>query len=80
MSEKLERLRSRIDDAKESLAEKKAEHKLLVQRLQEEFNVKTLDAAKSKLEVMEKELDKKQKRKESLIEKIEEMLDEYEGE
>ena len=80
MSDKLNRLKERVDDAKESLATKKAEHKLLTERLKGEFKVKTLDKARDKLEEKEKEREKKFRRKEILIEKIEEMLDEYEGE
>ena len=81
MSDKqVDRLKERVEDAKESLATKKAEHKLLTERLKGEFKVKTLDEARDKLEGKEGEREKKLKRKEQLIEKIEEMLDSYENE
>ena len=80
MSDKLDLLKERVDNAKESLATKKAEHKLLTERLKGEFKVKTLDEARDKLEGKEGEREKKLKRKGQLIEKIEEMLDAYENE
>ena len=80
MTDKLDRLKERVDNAKDSLAEKKAEHKLLTERLKGEFKVKTLDEARDKLEGKESEREKKLKRKGQLIEKIEEMLDAYENE
>ena len=81
MSDKqIDGLRERVDNAKDSLATKKAEHKLLTERLKGEFKVKTLDEARDKLEGKEDEREKKLKRKEQLIEKIEEMLDAYENE
>ena len=80
MTDKLDGLKERVDNAKESLATKKAEHKLLTERLKGEFKVKTLDEARDKLEGKEGEREKKMKRKEQLFEKIEEMLDAYENE
>lgn len=80
MTDKLDQLRERVDNAKESLAEKKAEHQLLTKRLTSEFKVKTLDEARDKLEGKEGEREKKLKRKEQLIEKVEEMLNSYENE
>ncbi len=80
MTDKLDGLKERVDNAKESLATKKAEHKLLTERLKGEFKVKTLDEARDKLEGKEDEREKKLKRKEQLFEKIEEMLDAYENE
>ena len=76
----IDQLKERVDEAKESLATKKAEHKLLTERLTNEFKVKTLDEARDKLEGKEGEREKKLKRKEQLIEKVEEMLDAYENE
>ena len=80
MTDKLDGLKKRVDSAKESLATKKAEHKLLTERLKGEFKVKTLDEARDKLEGKEGEREKKLKRKEWLIEMIEKMLDAYENE
>lgn len=80
MTDKLDQLRERVDNAKESLAEKKAEHQLLTKRLTSEFKVKTLDEARDKLEGKEGKREKKLKRKEQLIEKVEEMLNSYENE
>lgn len=78
MTDTISRFRQRINAAKNSLAEKKAELKLLVRRLKEEFNVDCLDEVKKKLAKKEEQLPMKKKRKAKLEDNIESMLEEYE--
>ncbi len=78
MTDKISIFRQRINSAKDTLSEKKAELKLLVRRLKEEFTVESLDEVKKKLSKKEEHLLMKKKRKAKLEDKIESMLEKYE--
>ncbi len=78
MADKISIFRQRINSAKDILSEKKAELKLLVRRLKEEFTVESLDEVKKKLSKKEEHLPMKKKRKAKLEDKIESMLEKYE--
>lgn len=79
MSE-FESIKDRIESARQDLAEKKAERKILMDQLQKEFKVTSMMKAKDKLVALEKDLEKKELRKEKLIDEIEDLLNAYEEE
>ena len=75
---KLAQIKDKIALAQQELSEKKAEKKLLIDRLKKELKVDSLDEVYEKIEKMEMELDKKKSRRDKILEEIEGLIEQYE--
>jgi len=73
------KIKNKIENARQELSEKKAERKILIEKIKKELGVDSIDEAYLKLNEMEKDLSIKENRKEKLIKKIEILLEKYEG-
>jgi len=71
------KIKNKIENARQELSEKKAERKILIEKIKKELGVDSIDEAYLKLNEMEKDLSIKENRKEKLIKKIEILLEKY---
>jgi len=71
-------IRKKIEGAQQDLSERKAEQKILIEKIKKELQADSLDECYEKIKEIEKDLEAKVKRREKLMEKLEEMLSYYE--
>lgn len=78
--EKLQRLKSSLEERKIELAVKKSQRSDLKEKLKENYDLGSVKEATKRKEEIEKLLPKLGKKEDDLTEKIESKLDEYEDE
>ena len=70
----LEDIRTKFERVKSQISEKTGRKKSLMDRLEEELGIKSVDEIYDRLDKLEKEIEKRKAEKEKLITKVDELL------